>query len=655
MTSYAPAVSGAIQGGMAGGIPGAIVGGAMGLFSTGGDPVTKTNIPYTLPPPSPLGGFQTNNVGWTRDPVTGVITQQDYNFDPTQMWNQLNTQNMMNQFNYGNNWQPHQVEQLDAQMDALKQQLAQMQQGGSQAKNVQNISDVLTGLDATFIDPKTGGAWSESKLLQEINDKNPNLYKMYFNANPRYKGEQWKLTSYSKGRERIGEWVKDYFQKNIIPKVTALSTAQENASIAQGNTGVNTRGIQDLQNQIHLLEIARENNYKSDNPLTNYMTNIGARWEGKDNTNPFAGEMDRITADKLAHNGASPETGDMREYYKKLMGATGTPGESSWEAMLKNSVGAYTPQLLGEAQQLKAQHFDPGAARAMLASMNAGTDSAQEQARKQRDAIAASRGMLGSSGAVNELADANGGIQNYNQKLQNQFQAMNYGNQQLDRQFGQEAQAANANNASAAQFAGANNSANYQKALLGLNASAQGQSMNNQNVDNIMRAFNAYQMGNNQDWSQMMGALGASNQMSDNSRARDVQDYGFGREENNTFNQRASDMWNRLQGANQLGIQNKQAQQGLNTGAAAQSSGVQLAVANNFNNANVANAQMNNSTAMADANRRAAANIASNQQWTNTLGALGNGVASYFGSQGKTNNTQTAPTEQDVINGLNSK
>lgn len=646
-------LSGAASGAGAGasfGPWGALIGGVVGGgLAYAGAEGSGQQAPGQLPGPSAPGPYSTDNMGWERDPITGAMRQVSYGFDPSAQGNQLDADMMWNSFmGRGNEGI---VNQIDWKMKGAQQEIDRLkaQMGKSQV----NFKDIASPAIRDFINPD-GTPMSREQIMQRpdviaeahrwAKDQGKGFFQQNANLSMLGKGvgEQVVGTGLDKN---VSDWLEGTLKKNgwdesVKKYEDAKRTVDQNNLVIQ-------KKVDDLQNQYDYYGEAKTQAASgvdmSNNPLMRGLTDTGAKWEPKDNTNPFADEMGRQTQRRLDQDaaGGSAETGDMRDLYRRMMeqqkknqGLTDTANSQpdEWEMMLKRSVGDYNPQMI------QAQEFDPNAANSMLASMNAGTDSAQAQALRRRDAVNASRGMTG-MGASNELSDASMGLENWNQKMGNQMQAAQYGNTQRDRQFQQEATAA-----------GSNNQANYQKSALGVSAAGQGSSMyqnrmnqqnqrGSQDIDNIMKAFGGYQSGNAQDYGQMMGSLNASNAMRAEDRGRDIQDYQIGRDENNTLNQRAGDMWNRLQGLKQQGVSNNQNQQQINNGASAQGAAQQMEMANRQDQSTLANIQMQNQWQMFNQQQQAQ----QQQAMMQGIGALGQGVASYYGGQ-KPNTGQPANT-----------
>ena len=602
------------------GIGSAVVG-AAGSYMSAKEAGKGTPQPGALPSPVGPGGVLSNNMsGWT-DPNTGLTTMYDNNFDPSAMGQYWDNQAAYNQFmGRGNSGITNTI---DWQLKKLQQQYEQMTQAGT--KSASQIPAQFQGIQK-FLD--------EKGELPSIADTNA-IFDGRINT-PQAKAlrEAFPGDYGGKGAIGFGKWVRDFYQKDLQPKVEAFKKTQ---GVQEGNTQSSGAALNDLKNQIDFLT-QQKAQYGGDapaggggasgagsNPFDPFLKDLGAKWQGNmDNVNPRTQEWGALTDKSISE----AQNADPTEFMRKYLGSQTDPAErekaaAEFQAKLEGRInGANVP-----IERVTAGHLDPSSAALQERADNfraaQGVQSQQELLRQRLG----SRGMS----ALGEIQAAGAGQGLVGQELANAASARGNYNDIINRNFNMEAGAAGQNN-DAALRAGA-------LSLQGTNMLTGQYNQNQGNLFNqgLQQGQFAQQLKNN--WfTQAQQALGTANAMRTEDRQWDTQDYQNKLAENNALYGRTNDQYNRLTGATQQAFQNQLSTRAANQGQYSALNNTNMQLAGWNNEANVANQQMQNSWASANAQREAAANAA---RWQGLTNAVGIGVNAYGQYQTNLNNPWT--------------
>lgn len=610
--------------------------GAAGAYLNSRNQQTSAPPPQALPGAVNMGGVMTDYGGLYRDPTTGLVTQQDYRFDPYGISSNLDARAMWNQFMGRGN--ENQVSDLDWQIKQLQQRYDQMNAPGQGAQSQLDLKKYF-GAYAPFITVDDKGNPSLDKSITPDNansiPRDSELFQRFMKDTGGNYGSSNRDISF-------GKWLKDDINRTLNKQ---MDTFRSDYGSMQGNQQVNTRGLQDIKNQIDYLtqqrgRMASPQTGPGSNPLMDYTTNLGPEWAGNmQNRNPWTDQWNTVVQDRLRQQGQSPNDW-MAQYGVDT--ASMTPGTAQFNAAVQGLSGS--PQMIGAAP--RAPGLDLGAANAQRQALDMRTamDFANQQ--KLAEQTAARRGMLNSS--VGEMTGAANRANLINQQLQNQLNATKYGNDLIAQQYGMQGQEFGMN----AQAAQANNAAEL--ARRGLQLQYMNTGLNRQFDQGMQRAGLAGNL-QNQWFQQAMAALSNANAMRAEDRNMNVQDYQLQQQRNQMGYGRASDMWTRLQ--NQMAQANQQrlgqsgmALQGINSLAP-----ISTQYANWGNQSNLANTQMQNAWQMQNQQNAQAQRNANTNLWGNLAAAGLNAWGQNYGSQpqlGETYTSYNPATSYGQISGL---
>lgn len=381
------AASGAATGMAVGGPWGALAGGVLGAAGglLGGDDDARMPPPVGLPPPVNLGGVGTNAGAYWRDPYTGLQTNYAYDFDPSRIASELDSESAWNQFMGRGN--ESLTGNLDWQIKELQQRLAMLQKPGAGATRTLSAADYGV---PEWADPTTGKFLrpEEVNVSGQMQSQGP-LFKRFMMDT--HGGD------YGRGslQDKFGRWINDAW-KNSVSK--AFDTYESDSRGQEGNAQLETRSAQDLQNQIDYLTQQRGRiggPSAGTNPLMGFLTDTGAAWSGGGGADSNSTNLDAIIRGGLGANVSAPKL-DMT-----------------------------MPGRLQGAMDWRAEHDF-------------------RNQRTLRDMMAARRGMASSS--VAELADIGARESLQEQLMRNQLESARYGNDMIGQQFGMDVTAADLGN-----------------------------------------------------------------------------------------------------------------------------------------------------------------------------------------------------------------
>lgn len=283
--------------------------------------------PAQLSGPQAVSGTLGSYGGMTRDPVTGLVTQSTFGFNPTGMSQNLDAQSMWNQFMGRGN--QAQTSDLDFQIKALQQKYDQMSKPG--ATGTAAVPAEFRGIQP-YVDKEKGGLWAGTADPDGI-------------KNGKY-GEQGKLVmeDFAKFGSAYGgdfnRWLRDHIKNNDI--TGKVAQYEKTVDATKGNEEVNTAALNDLKNQMDYLtqQKARMSDptQQGSNPLMDMMSNTGPEWGGKmDNVNPFTGQATDMTNSKLSQAGADPS--EFMQKYGAMPDTAGQAGYNDMLAKMKEKMG----------------------------------------------------------------------------------------------------------------------------------------------------------------------------------------------------------------------------------------------------------------------------------------------------------------------------
>ena len=552
--------------------------------------------PNPLQGPSAVGGVQSQYGGSYRDPVTGQIIQEGWNFDPSNMQAQWDAQSMYNQFI--GNAAGGDTTAMDWQIKKLQQDIQRMSQTGKTAP-AQIPAEFRALQKYLGEDGKLPNLNDTAALFRSNKPNERALVDEFYAQGGNYGGT---------GELGFSKWVRDAYSKSLKPQFEAFQKTQD---IQGGNSEVNARALQDAQNQLEFLtqQKTKMTDPKAqaslgNNPLMKYTNDTGPAW----GENGYRPAWEEVMQRKMAADKDTPT--DIYNEYGIGTNADGTDPQAAFRSKMEGLLGG-----LGDYERaqtgLTAPTLDNGASGNMLGALNFRTNQGFAANRANRDAQLARRGMA--SSAVNELAGAQDSLLLSNGLNENALSAANYFNTNVANQFGMQAAAQNANNAGIGQ----NNAADLARRGLGLQYT---NSMNSDMFNQDMAKAQFAQNAKNNIFGQAMSALNANNAMK-------TQDYANARGENQTGYDRTMNMYNLLNQQRQQAFGNNMATAQNAQQASGNLMGQNMQYANWQNQSNAANTQMQNSWQMANAQSNAAANGA---MW----GAIGSGVGNIANAAG---------------------